>query len=205
MDHPEITGRGLRAEEFAALPEVDAREELVRGDVVREPLPAFGHGMVAARIGTILHTWVHRPNPDPSSGQSSDPGSGQTGAGSPGWVVDHCGFVLARDPDTVRGPDVAYVSGERLATGVTDGPYFEGAPDLAVEILSPSNRPREIAEKIREYLEAGARRVWVVDPERETVTVHGPDRTPRTLGLGDVLDGEEVLPGFTVPVADLFG
>jgi len=197
MDHADITGRGLRAEEFAALPEVDAREELVRGDVVREPLPAFGHGVVAARIGTILDTWVRR--------RRSAPSAGQTGAGSPGWVVDHCGFVLARDPDTVRGPDVAYVSGERLATGVTDGPYFEGAPDLAVEILSSSNRPREIAEKIREYLGAGACRVWVVDPERKTVTAHGPERPPRALGSDDVLDGEDVLPGFSVPVAELFG
>jgi len=205
MDHPEITGRGLRAEEFAALPEVDAREELVRGDVVREPLPAFGHGVAAARVGAILDTWVHRPSPDPSAGPSSDPDSGQSGALSPGRVVGHCGFVLARDPDTVRGPDVAYVSSERLAAGVTDGPFFEGAPDLAVEILSPSNRPREIAEKIREYLEAGAGRVWVVDPERKTVTVHGPNRSPRTLGPDDVLDGEEVLPGFTAPVAELFG
>lgn len=201
MEHPEGTSRHLSAEEFAVLPEVDAREELVRGDVVREPLPAFGHGLAAVRIGTILDTWVHRPSPDPNLGQ----GSGQIGEGRRGWVVDHCGFVLARDPDTVRGPDVAYVSSERLATGVTDGPFFEGAPDLAVEILSSSNRPREIAEKIGEYLEAGARRVWVVDQERKTVTVHGPDRTPRTLGSGDVLDGEEVLPGFSVPVSELFG
>jgi len=188
MDHAEITGRGLRAEEFAALPEVDAREELVRGDVIREPLPAFGHGTVAVRISWLLYTWVRSSGPSPS----------------PARVVDHCGFVLARDPDTVRGPDVAYVSSERLATGVTDGPFFEGAPDLAVEILSPSNRPREVAEKIREYLEAGAGRVWVVDPKRKTVTVHGPARTPRTFGPDDVLDGEEVLPGFTVPVAELF-
>lgn len=184
MRRTNIVYRHLLAEEFACLPEVDAREELVRGDVVREPLPTFGHGAVAVRIAWLLESWSRRQDL--------------------GRVVDHCGFVLARDPDTVRGPDVAFVSRDHLAAGTTDGPFFEGAPDLAVEVLSPSNRAGEIADKIRDYLRAGSRQVWVVDPERETVTVHCPDRPPRTLGPGDTLDGEEVLPGFAAPVEEVF-
>ena len=188
MEEKEIVASNLHAEEFFALPEVDAREELVRGDVVREPMPTFGHGAVAVRIASILDTWVRRHGPPQS----------------PGRVADHCGFVLSRDPDTVRGPDVAFVSRDRLAAGTTDGPFIEGAPDLAVEVLSPSNRAGEIMEKVREYLGAGGRQVWVVDPERETITVHCPDRIPRTLGPGDTLDGDEALPGFSVLVEEAF-
>lgn len=177
----------LHAEEFYALPETDHREELVRGDVVREPLPGFGHGAVAVRVAGLLDAWV-RPR-------------------DLGRVVDHCGFVLGRGPDTVRGPDVAFVRRERLEAreiGASRGPFFEGAPDLAVEVLSPSNTEAEIDDKVREYLGAGTHRVWIVDPDRESVTVRRPDGVPLALGPGDTLDGGEVLPGFTVRVELLF-
>ena len=114
------------------------------------------------------------------------------------------GFVLARNPDTVRGPDAAYVSAERFASTVRRGPFFEGAPDLAVEVLSPGNTRREIAAKVRDYLAAGAGAVWVVDPSRGTVMVHSPDRGSETLTGGDVLDGGTILPGFRLRINKLF-
>lgn len=182
-DGPSPSGP-LRADEFYALPETDDREELVRGDVVREPLPGFGHGAVAVRVAALLDEWV-RPR-------------------ELGRVVDHCGFVLERGPDTVRGPDVAFVRRERLAGQASGGPFFEGAPDLAVEVFSPSNTGAEIDEKVREYLSSGTHRVWVVDPDRETVSVRRPDGVPLVLGAGDTLDGGELLPGFAVRVERLF-
>lgn len=176
------------AEEFYALPEADSREELYRGQIIREPLPSFGHGALAVRIASLLDAWV-RPR-----------GLGQ--------VVDHSGFVLARNPDTVRGPDVAFVSRDRLEEGTAAGPFFEGAPDLAVEVRSPSDGTGELGAKAREYLRAGAQEVWIVDPERREITVHRSGEEPRHLGSsdtldGDTLDGGHVLPGFTVAVESL--
>ena len=182
----EATDRGLlSAEEYYRLPEEPGwRDELVEGSVVREPLPTFGHGNASARIAHFLLEWV--------------------GPRKLGEVVGECGFVVRREPDTVRGPDAAFVSAERLAAWSGDGPFFEGAPDLAVEVLSPSNTREEIDRKVREYLAAGARLVWVVDPASRSATVHRPGGAPRRLGPDDTLDGGEVLPRFTLPVSRIF-
>ena len=121
-----------------------------------------------------------------------------------GRVVCETGFVLARDPDTVRGPDVAFVSQERL-TGLEDpGGFPEGAPDLAIEIRSPHDRPGELRAKVADYLAAGSRQVWVVDTERRVVTVYPSLLAPHTLEEGDELDGGDVLPGFRILVKELF-
>jgi len=159
--------------------------ELVAGELVREPLPGAEHGLVAGTILGHLFRFVQERR------------LGQLFAAE-------TGFVLARDPDTVRGPDAAYVSAERFADTVRRGPFFEGAPDLAVEVLSPGNTRREIAAKVRDYLSSGSRAVWVVDSERRTVTVHSPDREPERLAGSDVLDGGAVLPGFRLPLAEIF-
>lgn len=182
----DATGRELlRAEEYYRLPEEPGwRDELVEGSVVREPMPSFGHGSTSARVARFLLEWV----------ESRELGE----------VVGECGFVVQRDPDTVRGPDAAFVSAERLSAWSGDGPFFEGAPDLAVEVLSPSNTRGEVERKVREYLAAGARRVWVVDPASESVTVHRAGGGQRRLGPDDALDGGDVLPGFTLPVSRIF-
>lgn len=159
--------------------------ELVAGELVQEPLPGAEHGLVAATILGHLFRFVHERR------------LGHLFAAE-------TGFVLARDPDTVRGPDVAYVSAERVAATVRRGPFFEGAPDLAVEVLSPGNRREEIAAKVRDYLSAGSRAVWVVDPDRRTVTVHRPDREPERLAGSDVLAGGPVLPGFRLSLDEVF-
>jgi Uma2 family endonuclease len=112
------------------------------------------------------------------------------------------GFLLSRDPDTVRAPDVAFVRAER-EPGPIRG-YFPGAPDLAVEVLSPEDRPGPVAEKVAEWLAAGALEVWVVDPRERTVTVHEPHRESRVVDESERLRGGEVLPGFELEVREIF-
>lgn len=114
------------------------------------------------------------------------------------------GFGPQDDPATVLLPDVAYVREEVLPPKAERGRVCPVAPDLAVELLSPSNTAVEIETRVAIYLEGGTRLVWVLNPVRRTVTVHLPDRTARTLVAGDALDGGDVLPGFALPVADLF-
>ena len=176
--------RALSAEEFYWLADPEAKE-LVDGEIVPMTPAFFGHGKVAGRLVRALAEWAER-----------------TGAGT--VVTAEAGFVTRRNPDRVRAPDVAFVAAARLAGRNVDEGFFEGAPDLAVEILSSGDRAIEVQAKIREYLEAGARLVWIVDPQGATVTVYRPDGAPDALGRDDVLGGEELLPGFSLAVADLF-
>jgi len=120
-----------------------------------------------------------------------------------GRVYLETGFVLQRDPDTVRGPDVAFVATKQLPGGRSPDGYIEGAPTLAVEILSPSNTRAEIADKTQEYLEAGATAVWVLNLRRRSVTVHTVDGTT-VYNDGDTLPGGEALPGFALALDELF-
>jgi len=113
-------------------------------------------------------------------------------------------FILFRDPDTVVMPDVAFVREDRLAPMDTRDGYAPYAPDLAVEVISPSNRLVEILEKVALYGRAGTSLVWLVDPRARSVTVYVPGQEPRTLRDGDTLDGGDVIPGFRLPVADIF-
>jgi Uma2 family endonuclease len=115
------------------------------------------------------------------------------------------GFVLARKPDTVRGPDVAFVSAERQRQVGSASPYFPGAPDLAIEVLSPGDRVSEVVGKVSDYLAAGCRLVWVVDPVREQVQVFRSPLTPRSVARDELLDGEDVVPGFRVALSEIFG
>ena len=114
------------------------------------------------------------------------------------------GFVLRRDPDTVRAPDVAFVAHGRLGVEETPAGFLELAPDLAVEVVSPGDSTAAIRDKVRDWLDAGTRLVWMVRPRTRTVDVHRAARPAETLRDGDVLDGGSVLEGFAVPVRDLF-
>jgi Uma2 family endonuclease len=113
------------------------------------------------------------------------------------------GFFLFRDPDTVRAPDAAFVRAGRPPSPARG--YYPGAPDLAVEVLSPDDRPKEVREKVAEWLRGGTSVVWVVDPAARTATVHEPGREPRTMSESDALRGGDVLPGFELPVREIFG
>ncbi len=118
-------------------------------------------------------------------------------------VAAETGFILTRDPDTVRAPDIGLIWAERADAADTAG-FIPGAPDLAVEVLSPDDRPGYVSDKVAEWIEAGTRAVWVVDPRSRTVIVHEPNREPRLLDEADTLLGVDVLPGFELDVRRIF-
>lgn len=120
-----------------------------------------------------------------------------------GWTFgDGAGFVLFDDRATVRSPDAAFIRRDRLPE-LTDH-FVPAAPDLAVEVLSPSDRIPEALAKVTMYLQAGVQLVWLVDPLERSVTVFRADASPKTLGAGDTLEGKDVLPGFRLPLAVIF-
>ncbi len=114
-------------------------------------------------------------------------------------------YIFARDPYTVRIPDLSFVRAERLPPEDAWAKFLELAPDLAVEVVSPSDSANEVQEKVNEYLDAGVKLIWVVFPIQRTVTVYAADRAAHVLYEEDSLDGGDVLPGFTLSVADVFG
>ena len=172
----------MTASDFASIQDGGYKHELVAGLLVAEPFPVPRHDRVRSRLEAALRRHV------------ADHELGE--------VFGETGYVLARDPDTVRGPDLSFMARERLV-GFDDTKFFEGAPDLAVEILSPSNRPGEMHAKVADYLAAGTRLVWLIDPERRTVTIYGELLRPKEIGDGETLDGEGVVPGFAIAVDQL--
>jgi Uma2 family endonuclease len=120
-------------------------------------------------------------------------------------VINDTGFVLARDPDTVRGPDVAFVCRARVERLAHPEQAFPGAPDLAIEILSPSNTPSNVHAKVADYLSAGSPLVWVLDPGHQRVRIYRTLLAPRTVDGDEELDGEDIVPGFRVMVSGILG
>jgi Uma2 family endonuclease len=164
-------------------PHVPERAELVRGVlVVREP-PGFRHGGITALFATTLSNYV----------RAHDLGLVLSG---------DAGFKLATNPDTVRGADIAFVRRERLPDPLPTG-FAPFAPDLVVEILSPGDRPGETLAKVADWLSAGTRLVWVIDAERRLARVYRADGTETTLDAAGVLDGEDVVPGFSCTLASM--
>lgn len=122
-----------------------------------------------------------------------------------GTVLVEAGYVLARNPDTVRGPDVSFVSSRSIPPHQIPDRFIVGAPDLAVEVLSPDDRPGDVAAKVADYFAAGTRLVWIVDPRAQRIRVRYADGGERVLGIENVLDGEQVVPGFRCGVAEVLG
>lgn len=174
----------LTESDLAGLPDDGLLHELRAGLLLAEPRPFPLHARVQARIVVLVDAFVR--------------------ARGLGVVLSDAGFLLARDPDTVRGPDVSFVRRGRWDAVADENRFFPGAPDLAVEVLSPSNRRAELKLKVADYLDAGAAGVWVVDPAEKAVTVYLPGAAPVRLDAGDTLDGGGVLPGFAIQVATLF-
>ena len=114
------------------------------------------------------------------------------------------GIVIRRDPDTLRGADVAYISRERLARACSQG-YLDVAPELIVEIVSPNDRWTDLTAKLEDYFSIGVDLVWVVDPQRRRVSCYRSPTDLALLGPGDTLTAEPILPGFMLPVSELFG
>lgn len=175
--------RLLTLAEYAALdqPEDAYVTELVRGVVVREPRPRRRHGVVQAELAYLLKAWAKTRGAE---------------------VTVESGYILSESPATLRGPDVAVVLEPRSGEGQPGG-WVLAAPDLAVEVLSPSDASSAMQQKVLEYLEAGARLVWIVDPEARTVTVHRPDGSANIVRAHQTLTGEDVLPGFSVDVSEI--
>ncbi len=174
----------MTAEDLWGLPEDGYHYELVKGELIRMSPPGIEHGDIASELSARLrmHAKSHKL----------------------GRVLVEAGFNLARHPDTVRGPDVAFLSSARIPPQGLPRGFFEGAPDLAVEIVSPSETASEVQEKVQDYLTHGTRLVWVVEPGTRTVVVYRADGSARLLRDEDTLEGEDVVPGFTVKVAELF-
>lgn len=171
------------AEELLLMPE-GTHGEIVEGVYI--PMTGGGgpHGSVIARMTVALGSFVYARNLGEVFGTETT-------------------FRLTRGPETTRCPDVAFVRAERIPRGVPRG-VFEGTPDLAVEVLSPSNTVTEMERKLADYFRYGARQVWIADPETRTVAAHTAGGLPRFLEGDDVLDGGELLPGFATPTAALF-
>lgn len=158
--------------------------ELVRGRlIVREP-PGTYHGRVQSKLNVRVGVFVDAHNLGAVFGQDT-------------------GFKIASDPDTVRAPDLAFVARVRVGLIARRG-YAQLAPDLAVEILSPDDRPGEVLAKVGDWLDAGTQIVWVIDPERRTAQVYRADGGIAIIGADGALDGEALLPGFSCPLAELF-
>jgi Uma2 family endonuclease len=174
------------ADELLLMPKGRWRRELVRGELhVMEPA-GIEHGCVASTVGALLFAHVR-------------------GTGSGVVLAAETGFVLESDPDTVRAPDAAFISQERFDRVGRTTKYWPGAPDLAVEVLSPADRPGEVREKVREWLAAGTVAVVVLDPADHTATVHRSGREACIHGLEDTLDLGDAVPDFRPTVAELFG
>ncbi|MFW6079017.1 MAG: Uma2 family endonuclease [Gemmatimonadota bacterium] len=175
----------LTIEEFERLPEDAWRTELVRGRVVREPPAGFEHGRRAVRIASPIDAYVREH---------------ELGV----VLAAETGFVLAEDPPTVRAPDVAFVAADRVPEGEDAQSFARLAPDLAVEVVSPSNTMSQLYAKVTDYLDAGTRLVWLADSSNRIVTVLDAAGRVRLLRAGETLDGGDVLPGFRLAVGDIF-
>lgn len=174
----------VTAEELLHLSAGDKKYELIEGDLKEMTPPGGMHGRIAAKMSSLLLNFVN----------SHDLGE----------VLVEAGFKLASNPDTVRGPDVSFLSGEKVPAGGLPEGYISGAPNLAVEIVSPGDTASEIQDKVQDYLKYGSQLVWVIYPRQQMVMVHYPDGTAQTRHQADTLDGETIIPGFSCPISDIF-
>jgi len=174
----------LTAEEFFLLPNPDdgSQQELVRGEVITMPPPGGMHGVCCLKAGRRIGNYVEER--ELGTVTSND-----------------TGFITERGPDSVRGPDIAYWSKDRLP--VVPVGYIEVPPNLLVEVLSPSNTSKQIRSKLKEYFAKGVRIVCVIAPEDRTLTIYRTPDEGRLLHETATATGEDVLPGFTCRVSDL--
>jgi Uma2 family endonuclease len=178
-----VDTRLMTAEELLAIPDDGCRYELVRGELIKMSPSGHVHGRIAARMMRSLSNYV------------SAKALGET-------YVAEAGYILSRNPDTVRAPDVSFVTKERDRD---DEGYFLGAPDLAVEVISPSDTYSEVNAKVGEYLAAGTRIVILIDPRKVSAAVHRPGAATVHVAIDDAIDGADVVPGWSLPLRELFG
>ncbi len=174
----------MTADELWRLPKVDKLYELVQGELIIMSPAGFDHGAIGVCLGSLLFQHVR---------------SHKLGC----VVCADTGFVLARDPDTVRAPDVAFVRQDRLLNP-RPVKFWDGAPDLAVEVLSPSDSASEMDAKVQEYLDAGATEVIVITPKMKMLKIFRHGQTATVLRSGDILRDLESVPGFQCQIDEIF-
>ena len=173
----------VTADELYAMPEDGFKYELVRGELVRMPLGGFLHGVIGATVG--WHLGSHVDNLRLGTVLAAD-----------------TGFQLAEDH--VLAPDGAFVSESRIPASGSPEEFFPGAPDLAIEVISPSEREPHISQKVDDYLHYGCKMVILIRPRTRQIEVHTPNQDVQILETGDVLDGGDAVPGWQLPIADIF-
>lgn len=177
--------RIITADDLFQMRDDGSRHELVKGELRTMTPTGFNHGEIVMNLAAPLGTYVR--------------------SNSLGVLLGaETGFTIGIDPDTVRAPDIAFVRKERvLKTGRTDK-FWPGAPDLAVEVLSPSDTAYEVEEKVANWLGAGTQMVWVLNPGQRTVHVHRRGSPVQVLGGKDFLEGQDVVTGFRINLSDVF-
>ena len=175
----------VTADELFAMPKDGLRYELVRGELRKMSPAGFEHGALVMSVSLVLGPYVKAHDLGVCCGAET-------------------GFKLASDPDTVLAPDVGFIRRERIPAGALPRNFWPGAPDLAVEIMSPGDSVVGAGRKAGDWLAAGALAVWVVDPKKRTVTVYGGAGEAAVLHEHDELGGGEVVPGFGCQVSEIF-
>ncbi len=171
----------VTGEELAEMGHV-GRCELVEGEIIMLSPTGWRHGKYERRFGQVLGAFVDKN------------ALGEV-------MVGEVGIYTGRNPDTVRGADVIFISHTRL-TQVKSASFLDVAPELVVDVLSPDDRWMDVQRKINEYFAIGVARVWLVDPSNRNVTVYRSPTDMHIAGTQDTLDGEDLLPGFSVPVSE---
>lgn len=181
---PSAPAKLMTGDELLALG-ADFHGELVRGKLIEMAPASWGHGGRSSKADRLVGDFVERCGLGVTFGAET-------------------GFYLSRNPDTVRAPDVAFVRAERIPKNQDGSGFFDGPPDLAVEVLSPGDRTADVLEKVADFLRGGTLEVWVIDPKARTITLYVPDAPPRVLSGSQPLDGSRALPGFAEPAASFF-
>ena len=175
----------MTAEELMRLPRGYFRAELINGVLVTMPLPRLPHGRAAMRLGMSLGQFI------------LDHNLGET------YITD-VGFQLTRNPDTVVGPDISFISKERLDQAGDVTGYWQGPPDLAVEVYSPGYRPGKVSERISRLFSFGTKQVWIVDLKHRTIRVYRSQLDTTTFSGSDFLEAPDLFPGFSISLERIF-
>jgi Uma2 family endonuclease len=175
----------MRAEDLLSIPDDGYRYELIQGELKKMAPAGHVHGKVAFEFALHLGQYVKQ---------------NQLGR----MFAAETGFVIERNPDTVRAPDVAFIGNERLHEGEESQGYWPGPPDLAVEVVSPSDTYNEVEEKALSWLEAGTLCVIIINPKKRSLAIYKPSRLVTLLSEADVLELTDLIPGWSLPVRELF-
>lgn len=175
----------MTAEELLASPQYEKHCELVKGELIMMAPAGGGHGRITHRVVLRVGNFI----------DAQKRGEG---------IAAETGFLLSRDPDTVRAPDFAFIPSDRIPPGGIGPKFITVVPGLVIEVLSPGDSAMAVAEKIDDWAAFGVDEIWVVNPKLKTVTVHLPGKDPHTLRMGESLAPGGALTGLTLPVADIF-